>query len=167
MSCQSRSTSTERSRRSQRTPRSGLCCIASTRSIGKTGSVLNRLHGKSVKGDKPYQGANLYVFRYQFIDGKWVVKESKPCSHCVKLIKKSGIKKVFYSVNDGNGCEGEGEGGNRDGNGNKTADSKKNCGKKKKNEKNEKNINMGVVSVTAEKLENDYVSSGSRSTFCL
>jgi len=86
-----------------------------TQSIGKAGNVL--------KGDKPYQGANLYVFRYQFIDGKWIIKGSKPCSNCVKLIKKSGIKRVFYSVSDSE--------------------------------------EVGVISVTAKKLENNYITSGS------
>ncbi len=95
-------------------PRSALCSIASILSIGNAENGL----------DKPYDGADLYVFRYQLIEDEWVIKGSKPCAHCTKLIKKSGIKKVFYS------------------------DSKEN--------------QMGVISVTAKKLENNYVTSGSK-----
>ena len=76
------------------------------------------------KNDNPHDGANMYVFRYQYVNEKWVIKNSKPCTHCVKIIKASGIKKVFYSVSDEN--------------------------------------QVGIVSVSAKKLNNDYVTSANR-----
>lgn len=43
-------------------------------------------------------GCELYVFRRGF-DNK--VRISKPCGSCHKFLKQMGIKKVYYSINDG------------------------------------------------------------------
>jgi pyrimidine deaminase RibD-like protein len=40
--------------------------------------------------------ADLYVFRFD--DGE--IKNSKPCADCTKLIKKSGIRRVYYTYVD-------------------------------------------------------------------
>lgn len=36
-------------------------------------------------------------------DGEWVLRNSKPCADCTLLIKKSKIKKVYYSFHDDRG----------------------------------------------------------------
>lgn len=44
------------------------------------------------------RGTTLYVYRGTK-DGS--PSSSKPCEHCMKVIKEAGIKKIFYSVPDG------------------------------------------------------------------
>ena len=45
-----------------------------------------------------YSGMDLYVFRYEFKeDGSWELRNSKPCAHCVEIIKTIGIRYVYYS----------------------------------------------------------------------
>lgn len=43
------------------------------------------------------RGAILYVAR---VNKKGVDRNSKPCKECAKLIEKSGIKKVIYTVEE-------------------------------------------------------------------
>ena len=38
-------------------------------------------------------------------DKKGEVRMSRPCSHCIRLLKKCHIPRVFYSDNDGNFIE--------------------------------------------------------------
>lgn len=65
-----------------------LCCVLCTNGVKK-------------KGIAPYEGADIYVFRYrQLQDGSWVLGNSKPCMHCTSLIKKAKIKNVYYSYNN-------------------------------------------------------------------
>ena len=47
------------------------------------------------------KGVTLYVIRIIVSDGEIVLKESKPCRDCSKLINDYGIKKVVYSTTDG------------------------------------------------------------------
>jgi hypothetical protein len=65
----------------------GLFCIILIRRLG----LKNRVFYEA------YKGADLYVFRYQNFNGVWVLKNSKPCCDCTRLIKKSKIRKVYYS----------------------------------------------------------------------
>lgn len=52
-------------------------------------------------GIAPYEGADLYVFRYrQIADGTWALGNSKPCMHCTALIKTAKIKNVYYSYSN-------------------------------------------------------------------
>ena len=58
------------------------------------------------KGIVPYEGMDMYIFRYRYMkDGSWELANSKPCRDCVKLIQTSKIKKVYYSVS---GSKGQG-----------------------------------------------------------
>jgi deoxycytidylate deaminase len=57
--------------------------------------------------DKRYHGAVLYVFRYKLDnEGCWTVENSRPCADCVDLIRRVGIKKVYYSVKNEEGDRG-------------------------------------------------------------
>lgn len=56
---------------------------------------------------KRYHGASLYVFRYkQDTFGAWTVENSQPCVDCVNLIRRAGIKKVYYSAKTEQGDRG-------------------------------------------------------------
>ena len=44
-------------------------------------------------------GASIYVYRAGRKDESPLI--SKPCSHCMELLKNAGIVKVFYSTNGG------------------------------------------------------------------
>ena len=46
--------------------------------------------------------ASIYVYR-EHKDGS--VASARPCSRCMKLIKKCGIKKIYYSTDDGYAVE--------------------------------------------------------------
>lgn len=61
-----------------------------------------------------YSGMDLYVFRYEYkadhkssnVDHKssnvdWELRNSKPCAHCVQIIKSVGIRYVYYSDGEG------------------------------------------------------------------
>lgn len=41
------------------------------------------------------------MFRYKLLDEEWVLRDSKPCADCTRLIKQAKIKKVYYSSHDG------------------------------------------------------------------
>ena len=41
--------------------------------------------------------ADLYVFRFKKIKDEWVLRNSKPCADCTLLIKRAGIRRVYYS----------------------------------------------------------------------
>lgn len=57
--------------------------------------------------DGKFKGANIFVFRYKKdVDGRWTVENSRPCKNCVKVIKRAGIKKVYYSVKTMDGRRG-------------------------------------------------------------
>ena len=43
-------------------------------------------------------GAKMYVYRE---DRHGVMKNSKPCKSCEKLMKEAGIRKVYYSITSG------------------------------------------------------------------
>lgn len=49
-------------------------------------------------GDKNLSGCSIYIFRK---DGNGKLGMSRPCKACMALIKKCGIKKVYYTTRDG------------------------------------------------------------------
>lgn len=73
-----------------------------------TDKVCQRAHSA-------YSGMDLYVFRYEYKrndsdaspdvnqkspnvdDVDWSLRNSKPCAHCVQIIKSVGIRYVYYS----------------------------------------------------------------------
>jgi len=69
--------------------------------LAKYGYYNCLLHAESdaiLKADRnELKGASLLVIRI----GKSKLCNSKPCSHCMALIKESGIKEVYYSGPDG------------------------------------------------------------------
>jgi deoxycytidylate deaminase len=42
--------------------------------------------------------SKMYVFRYKYVAGEYLLANSKPCFNCLNLIKQSGIKKIYYSI---------------------------------------------------------------------
>ena len=49
---------------------------------------------------------DLYVFRYEYKeDGSWEIRNSKPCAHCINIIKNAGIRHVYYSESE---CQPDG-----------------------------------------------------------
>jgi len=56
--------------------------------------------GKDSVHKEPFQGADLYVFRYVRRPDGWHLANSKPCRDCIKLIKKAKIRRVYYSVGE-------------------------------------------------------------------
>lgn len=42
--------------------------------------------------------ATIYVIR---VNAHGKLANSKPCAHCTKFLKKSGVKNIYYSVDDG------------------------------------------------------------------
>jgi deoxycytidylate deaminase len=57
-------------------------------------SALSSLMDK----DKCFSNATIYIVR---INADKDLRNSKPCTDCLKLIKKLGIKKIVYSVDGG------------------------------------------------------------------
>ena len=53
-----------------------------------------------LKNNQNRKRADLYVFRFKKIKGEWILRNSKPCVDCTLLIKKSGIRKVYYSFHN-------------------------------------------------------------------
>lgn len=43
---------------------------------------------------------DIYIFRFKEVEGEWVLRNSKPCVDCTLLIKKSGIRRVYYSFHN-------------------------------------------------------------------
>ena len=43
----------------------------------------------------------MYVVRIKEVQGKLVVKNSKPCDNCIKLMRLFNVKRVFYTNDDG------------------------------------------------------------------
>jgi len=56
-------------------------------------SVFSRIPKKTAKG------LDILVIR---INKNFALKNSRPCNHCIDKLKKIGIRKVFYSNQDGN-----------------------------------------------------------------
>jgi hypothetical protein len=55
------------------------------------------------RAQQRYSGMDLYVFRYEYKeDGSWELRNSKPCAHCVSIIKAVGIRYVYYSESECN-----------------------------------------------------------------
>jgi deoxycytidylate deaminase len=107
-------------------PKSVHCCTTSIRVCGRSrgGGVRRRESAVSLAGlqnlkpqkendmqpklynnhNEFYAGADLYVFRFkQTESGEWEIRNSKPCADCAQLIKKSRIRKVYYSTYDHRG----------------------------------------------------------------
>lgn len=53
-----------------------------------------------LKNNQNRKRADLYVFRFKKIKGEWVLRNSKPCVDCTLLIKKAGVRKVYYSFHN-------------------------------------------------------------------
>lgn len=66
----------------------------------KAQNITKRLHAEfdALRHNKSFEGATIYVVRIKK-DGSYGM--AKPCKHCVKLCRKAGIKKVFYSTQNG------------------------------------------------------------------
>jgi hypothetical protein len=45
-----------------------------------------------------FKGTEMYVFRFNELNE---LRNSKPCNDCVRMIKKTDISRVCYSVNNG------------------------------------------------------------------
>jgi deoxycytidylate deaminase len=56
-------------------------------------SVFSKIPKKTAKG------LDILVIR---INKNFALKNSRPCNHCIDKLKKIGIRKVFYSNEDGN-----------------------------------------------------------------
>lgn len=49
--------------------------------------------------DQRFKGADVFVFRYkENARGDWTIENSKPCKDCAELIRRAGIRRVFYTV---------------------------------------------------------------------
>lgn len=73
------------------TERFGVCCPGKLHA--ETSSLL-----PLIKGDIDLSRAAIFVHR-EHKDGTLAM--SRPCPSCQKLIKQAGIKKVYYTSNDG------------------------------------------------------------------
>ena len=62
-------------------------------------ALLSVVSRNGVKKKKEYyEGKDLYVFRFkQDQAGEWTLGSSKPCIHCMELIKKAKIKVIDKS----------------------------------------------------------------------
>lgn len=46
--------------------------------------------------------ADLYVVRTVIINGEIKLSDSKPCKYCLKMCKNFGVKRIYYSNDNGN-----------------------------------------------------------------
>jgi len=64
-------------------------------------NAINQLRKIMHKKDKNFiQKCKLYVVRIGTPNMDYPLKDSKPCSHCTKVIESVGIPEVYYSTND-------------------------------------------------------------------
>ena len=40
------------------------------------------------------------MVRTQRVENKLITANSKPCYHCIEIMKQMGIKKVYYTISD-------------------------------------------------------------------
>lgn len=67
------------------------------------GALYKFNRNQSLKRKKNrHKNRNKYTLIVIRVDGFGMLKESKPCTHCINKIKASGIKRVTYSTNEGN-----------------------------------------------------------------
>lgn len=43
----------------------------------------------------------MYVVRIKEVEGKLIIKNSKPCDNCIKLMRMFNVKRVFYTNDHG------------------------------------------------------------------
>ena len=77
------------------------CDMKEIDSIHAEVNAINQLRKIMNGKDKLYvQKCKLYVVRIGTKNMNYPLKESKPCEHCTKAIKKVGIPSVYYSTQD-------------------------------------------------------------------
>lgn len=72
-----------------------------TQTHPKANSKFNTLHAEAaaiLSSKADLKGTDLYVVR---VVNNGDTAESKPCRYCQQLIKESGIKRVYYSSDNG------------------------------------------------------------------
>lgn len=83
-----------------------LTCNASNRTV-LAGRIMSSMHAEMVALSFAYRGnrnprrmrhMDLYVVRLGNNDS---MMDSKPCTCCVKALRKMGVKRVYYSCNAG------------------------------------------------------------------
>lgn len=66
-------------------------------------ALTKNIHPKFRKGNcLPYKGADIYIFRFKKdkYSGRYIIANSKPCLDCTKIIQNSGIKNVYYTLEE-------------------------------------------------------------------
>lgn len=67
-------------------------------------SLVDKLHSEQaaiLKARTDLVGAKIYVARKKALG----LGTSRPCRHCFKMIKAAGIKKIYYTTDNGWVCE--------------------------------------------------------------